>query len=88
LTALRIDERFIPLFLVYTWIERVIYSHARMQKLGKQANTGRSEDKFAGYVGLFADHIDELFSVDDSNMKNVSEGAAMPAQSPAVEAIP
>jgi len=90
LTALQVDERFVPLFLVYTWLERVIYSHARLQKLEKQTSTSRAADKFASYVGLFADHMDELFSVDSyaSWMKNLGEGTKMRVQSPAAEALP
>jgi hypothetical protein len=95
LAALQIDGRFVPLWLVYTWMERVIYSHSRMQKLGKRASVSRAADKFAGFVGLLAGHVDKLFAAGTDSFwagqdldQKPDEGATRGAQLPAVEALP
>lgn len=64
--ALAMNPRFLPLLLLYTWIERVVYSHSRTQKLRGDGSTSRAADKFAKYVGLLATHADALFSVNGS----------------------
>jgi hypothetical protein len=61
MAALNMDWRFLPLLLAYTWIERVVYSHTRMQKLNGPSAHSRAADKFAGYVALLASHTDQLF---------------------------
>jgi hypothetical protein len=65
MAALRIDWRFLPLLLAYTWTERVVYSHARLQKLERPPSTSRAADKFAKYIGLLATHAQELFSANN-----------------------
>jgi len=57
MAAHEIDRRFLPLLLVYTWVERVAYGRARARML----NT-RASGKFVGYIQTLADHAGQLFS--------------------------
>lgn len=57
--ARAIDRRFLPLLLVYTWVERVVYSAARGAKL--DAAGAQPSHKFMRYVQTLANHADALF---------------------------
>lgn len=69
LAALHLDGRFVPLFLAYTWIERVLYSEARTQKLEGQTGSSRAGGKFAAYVATIARHADHLFSGEQTSYR-------------------
>jgi thiamine kinase-like enzyme len=62
MAALKIDWRFLPLLLVYTWTERLVYSYGRAQKLAGEGSKSRTADKFANYIALFAAHAETLFA--------------------------
>jgi hypothetical protein len=62
MAALAIDRRFLPLLLVYVWLERAIYSAGRAQKLATHAGASRSASKFVTYVRYLAEHTDRLFA--------------------------
>lgn len=59
--SLQIDCRFLPLSLVYLWVEQVVYGHTRAQKLQK-TTTNRS----LKYVRLLAEHPDRLWAMGDA----------------------
>ena len=89
MAELKIDWRFLPLLLVYTWTERVVYSYARLQKLERPSGTSRAADKFAKYIGLLAIHGQELFSANNGGFWQgyAHRKAKMSDQSPDSEAF-
>jgi hypothetical protein len=89
MTALNVDSRFLPLLLVYTWLERVVYSYTRAEKLGHDPATSRSVDKFVKYIALLADHSEELFAATGEAFWHMyaANGSAWAAESPAPEVL-
>ena len=62
LEAMRIDRRFLPLVLVYTWVERAVKRLDRKRLLGTVEPSSRAGDQFAAYVNHLGDHADLLFA--------------------------
>jgi hypothetical protein len=59
---LGIDRRFLPLVLVYTWVERALKRLDRRRILGDLTLSNRSGDKFVTYVSHLADHTNEFLT--------------------------
>jgi aminoglycoside phosphotransferase (APT) family kinase protein len=89
MSALAIESRFLPLLLVHTWMERVLYSHARARKLGRPSTTSRAAAKFASYVRLFATHAGQLFSTENDQywQQQMRAASSSPANAPATEVL-
>jgi GT2 family glycosyltransferase len=62
LLDLGIDRRFLPLVLVYTWVERALKRLDRRRILGDLTLSNRSGDKFVTYVSHLADHTNEFLT--------------------------
>jgi hypothetical protein len=59
---LRIDREFLPLLMVYTWVERAVKRLERKRLLRMNDPTSRSGDQFVAYVHHLAAHGDQLFA--------------------------
>lgn len=57
-----IDRRFLPLLLVYTWIEQALHSFARKQALGELGADARSGNRCVKYLGVLAEHVEQFFA--------------------------
>jgi len=62
---LEIDPRFVPLVLVYTWVERALNHRDREWRLGSADGANRSFDQFDTYVHLLADSDTILEAISD-----------------------
>jgi hypothetical protein len=61
LAKLGIDQRYFPLLLVYTWIDRARDHFDRRQILGEVGADVRSGNRYVKYIGILADHSEQLF---------------------------
>jgi len=63
LRQLQIHCDFLPLLLVYTWVDRAVDRFGRQASLGALGASARANNGFASYVGILAQGADTLFSV-------------------------
>lgn len=59
--ALNIDRRFLPVLLVYTWVEQALHRSQRKQLLGQVEDTLRANNRVVKYIGVLAEHAVALF---------------------------
>ena len=59
---LGIDERFLPLLLIYAWIEKAITYAEAQREYGRAAVDGRAGNRSAAYIGILAEHVEQLFA--------------------------
>jgi Phosphotransferase enzyme family len=57
---LAIDPRFLPLLLVYTWIERALDHTNRQRSLGRPVRDSRAGNQFVRYIATLAQHRDQF----------------------------
>jgi hypothetical protein len=62
LAAHTIDRRFVPLLLVYTWVERALYAHVRARSEYNAAAAKHGPGKYTRYLQSFANHAETLFA--------------------------
>jgi hypothetical protein len=62
MAALDLDARFLPLILVYMWIEQALYRFSRRQSLGEAQPEARAGNRYVRYLGVLARHADQLFA--------------------------
>lgn len=60
ITRLDLDRRFLPLLLVYTWIQRALDRYERQKTLGELDENSRSGNRYVQYVSLLAQHIEDF----------------------------
>jgi len=59
---LGIDRRFLPLLLVYASVEKAVaYAEAQLEN-GPAAGDGRAGNRSVAYIGILAEHADQLFA--------------------------
>jgi len=61
-TQLDIEPAFVPLLLVYTWVDRAADWHGRQLAAGSSDPVARRENGFLRYVRLLADNAADLFA--------------------------
>jgi hypothetical protein len=59
---LDIDKRFLPLLLIFAWIEKAITYAEAQREYRSAALDGRSGNRSVAYIGILAEHIDQLFT--------------------------
>jgi hypothetical protein len=59
--ALNIDPRFLPVLLVYTWVEQALHRTHRKQMVGEVEAALRDNNRIVKYIGVLADHARTLF---------------------------
>ncbi len=59
---LGIDERFLPLLLIYAWIEKAITYAEAQREYGRAAVGDRAGNRSAAYIGILAEHVEQLFA--------------------------
>lgn len=62
MTALDIDRRFLPLLLVYMWVDQALIRYARKQALGEIQTDARAGNRSIGYIAVLARHVEQLFA--------------------------
>lgn len=67
MAALNIDRRFLPLLLVYTWIDQALVKFVRNQALGEIQLNPRIGNRAVSYISVMARHVKQLFAGWDSN---------------------
>jgi hypothetical protein len=63
LSRMGVSEAFLPLLVVYTWLERAVDRHRRERTLGAPTDSPRRNNRFVQYVEVLARSRDELLSV-------------------------
>lgn len=61
LRQLQIHYDFLPLLLVYTWVDRAVDRFERQASLNALGTSARSNNRFASYVGILAQGAESLF---------------------------
>lgn len=54
----QIDQRFVPLMLVYMWVEQAIYQVGRKSALGLMEEENRLNNPRVKHLGVLANHVD------------------------------
>jgi hypothetical protein len=62
LDAFDIDQRFLPLMLVYLWIEQALHQFARKQVLAQVQTDTRVGNRCIQYIRIIAEHADQFFT--------------------------
>ena len=62
LMELSIDQRYVPLLLVYTWIDRALDRFERQQSSGEGGTDTRFGNRYVSYIGILAAHTERLFA--------------------------
>ncbi len=62
LAALDMDRRFLPLLLVYLWLEQALYQFARRRSLGGIQPDARAGNRSVRCLGVLAEHVEPLFA--------------------------
>jgi aminoglycoside phosphotransferase (APT) family kinase protein len=62
LERLDMDSRFLPLLLVYTWVDRALHHRDKQHLQGEHPRDTRAGNRHVGRVTLLARHVDQLFS--------------------------
>jgi hypothetical protein len=62
LAALEIDGRFLPLVLVYLWIEQALHQFSRKRLLGHWMTDARSANRCTQYLGVLAADVEAFFA--------------------------
>jgi hypothetical protein len=65
MTQLGMDQRFLPLLLVYTYIGRALDRYNRQQVLTEVGTDVRTNNRYIKYIGMLAEHIERLFASKD-----------------------
>lgn len=60
MARLEIDPRFLPLLLVYAWVEKAV-THAEARQDLSPAIDGRVSNRSVAYIGILAEHAGQLF---------------------------
>ncbi|MBI3952203.1 MAG: phosphotransferase [Acidobacteria bacterium] len=63
LTKLELDRRFLPLLLVLMWVHRAVGRFDRQGALGQRGLNPRTGNQYVGYVGILAEHVEQLFAL-------------------------
>jgi len=61
LAELKIDAGFLPLLLVYLWVDRAVDRVYRQQRLENPLAKSRSGNRFVSYLGVLATQADRVF---------------------------
>lgn len=61
LKELNIDPGFLPVLLVYTWVDRAIDRVHRQRRLGNSESANRADNRFVSYIGVLAAGADQVF---------------------------
>jgi hypothetical protein len=56
-----VDRRFLPLLLVYTWVELSLRRFDQQQTMGRTKIEPRVDNRFVAYVGVLAQNAQQLF---------------------------
>ena len=74
---LGIDARFLPVVLVYTWVDRSLKQWERKQHLGAPTSMSGSQNQFASYVHVLADNRDDLFTAGNRRIEPILVDSAI-----------